>query len=46
MVSLNSRIGIIGAGTSGVYLAILLRLRGMLAKKQSAFAPQKPKITH
>lgn len=28
MVSLNSRIGIIGAGTSGVYLAILLIQRG------------------
>ena len=28
MVSLNSRIGIIGAGTSGVYLAILLIEQG------------------
>jgi salicylate hydroxylase len=28
MVSLNSRIGIIGAGTSGVYLAILLSQQG------------------
>ena len=28
MVSLNSKIGIIGAGTSGVYLAILLIKQG------------------